>query len=163
VTVRYTVDTSCVVALALAHHVHHAATLAAVESLEAGGFEPVLVGHVLVESYAVLTRLRAGSRLHGADALAALEGSWGAVPAAALERAGHWDLVRWAAGNDMSGGRLYDALIAHSALGAGVDLLLSWNERHFRQLELAALRVVRPDEADTVLAGGSDSRPSPSQ
>lgn len=59
-----------------------------------------------------------------------------------------WQKPRWCAGQKLAGGILYDALIALAAETADVDLLLTYNIRHFRQVWPTAVdRIHIPDSA----------------
>jgi len=42
--------------------------------------------------------------------------------------------IRNAAANRITGGTIYDALIAQCALQAGADTIFTWNTRHFQLL-----------------------------
>ena len=89
---------------------------------------------VLLESYAVLTRLPPPYRLKPRDALTLLEGSWGAARVVALAAGETWDLLRTLPDRGISGGRSYDAMTVACAREAGVDVILTWNRRHFERL-----------------------------
>ena len=143
-------DTNCLVAVALAHHVHRAETVAALDRLEADGAEIIMLGHALLEAYAVLTRLPGAERVNPELAYRALAESWSDLPVAALPANEIWGFLTAAADAEIGGGRVYDALIAETASLAGVDTLLTWNPRHFSHWPMAATRAVTPRD---VLAG----------
>ena len=65
---RFALDTSCLVAAACSWHDHHEATIADLDSRLDAGATPVSLAPVLVESYAVLTRLPLPHRLSPGDA-----------------------------------------------------------------------------------------------
>jgi len=101
--------------------------------------------HALAESYAVLTRIPAPHRLSPADALALLEGNFiDNARVVALDAPGYRSLLRRAGRDGISGGRTYDAVIAECALKAKAATLLTFNARHFADLEAAGVRVVVP-------------------
>jgi len=96
----------------------------------------------LLETYAVLTRLPPPYRLRPGDALEAMEGSWGGVGVVAVPAAETWSLLRTLPTRGIAGGGSYDAVIVACARKAKVDVILTWNLRHFERLaddvELAA-------------------------
>jgi predicted nucleic acid-binding protein len=69
----FTLDSNCLVAAALESHVHHLDTVEAIEKLDSQGAEAALVGHALLEAYAVLTRLPGVDRLAPAATVAILQ------------------------------------------------------------------------------------------
>jgi predicted nucleic acid-binding protein len=128
-------------------HEHHAAAAGEIER-RLGRRERMAIPApaLLVEAYAVLTRLPAPHRLAPADA-------WALVKANFVERrqvvtltsrlyAGvlH-DLVQQALG----GGRAYDAVIGACARHARADVLLTFNTRHFDPSPKGVL-VVEPEQ-----------------
>lgn len=81
----------------------------------------VVIAHVLVETFSVLTRLPAPHRVSPADAAAAVAGlPWKAI---ALEPEAHGRLVADAGRFGIAGGAVYDALIAATAKRHGVTVL----------------------------------------
>jgi predicted nucleic acid-binding protein len=101
----------------------------------------VVAAHSLAETYAVLTRLPPPYRLRGADARSLLEANWAGKKTTHLTGAEIWRALKVAQERGVTGGRIYDALIAFAALKAKVQTLLTWNVSHF-----AAFR----DELDVV-------------
>ena len=110
------VDTSVVVAAFAAWHDGHEAALAALDR------HPRLPAHVLVESYAVLTRLPPPHRTSPATARLYLANRF-AEPLLALPPVEHRRLIETAAKRGVAGGSIYDALIAWTAKQAGATLL----------------------------------------
>lgn len=101
-------DTSAAIALVVEDHEAHAATLEAVRGRRLG-----LAGHAWFETYSVLTRLPAGLRRSPADALRVLARNF---PASGfLGEAGAADLGGELARLGISGGAVYDALVAAAA------------------------------------------------
>lgn len=126
-------DTSCLVAAALSWHEHHAATRDELRRQARRRARVVVAAHALVEAYAVLTRLPKNKNLAALDAFAVLNANWATVETVTLEVSEHWAFLREAAAGGVVGGQLYDGLIAACARKAGVELLLTWNESHFRR------------------------------
>ncbi len=137
------VDTSCIVACVCSWHVHHAQTVAEIEARLAAGEKMVTAAHALAEAYAVLTRLPAPHRLSPEDALALIENNF-FEDAVALDADGYRRLLRRAGTEGIAGGRTYDALIAECAILAKAGALLTFNARHFSNLDAAGVRVVVP-------------------
>ena len=110
------VDTSVVVALFASWHEAHESAREAVPG------EAHLPAHVLLESYSVLTRLPPPHRA-AADIVEVFLGARFEPKLLALPPAAHRSLVRSSAAQGISGGRVYDALIAATAKRAGATLL----------------------------------------
>jgi predicted nucleic acid-binding protein len=62
---------------------------------------------------------------------------------AVLDHDGYLQFIRTAPARGIAGGRVYDAVIAETAREANVDVLLTFNERHFRRL-MPGIDVVIP-------------------
>lgn len=139
---RVLVDSSCLIAAALPFHEHHGATLADLSRRRSAGHDVVLASHSVLESYAVLTRLPSPHRLSAADAHAVLERNWSKVETISLSGAETWRLLRRAVASGVAGGRAYDAAIAACARKGKADELLTWNVRHFADVQ--GVRVVTP-------------------
>jgi predicted nucleic acid-binding protein len=139
---RVLLDASCLVAVALPQHEHHAATVADLTRRRSAGQSVVMAAHAVLEAFAVLTRLPPPHRLAPADALAVLDRNFGKAETAALSGAEAWRLVRREAASGTAGGRIYDRHIAACAVKADVDEILTWNVRHFAGM--TAIRAVSP-------------------
>lgn len=110
------VDTSVVVAAFASWHEGHAS---ARKALARG---PRLPSHVAVESLSVLTRLPHPHRAPAAVVVEFLESSF-PDPLLTLPQNGVKALLRNAAAARISGGAIYDALVAATARHAGATLL----------------------------------------
>lgn len=124
---RVLLDTSAAVPLLLADHGDHRAALACVH-----GVEPVLAAHSLAETYAVLTRLPGSARLAAEDAVLLLDDNFSDV--LHLVDDSQRNLHRTLAAAGVTGGAVYDALIALTAMQHEVPLL-SRDERARRTYE----------------------------
>ncbi len=124
-------------------HEHHQAAAREISSRLERGSPMTVAAPALVEAYAVLTRLPAPHRLAASDALALLEANFAGHPVATLDGAAYRSLLGTAPGLSISGGRIYDAVIARCAVRSGVETLLTFNERHFRGL-VKGLEIVVP-------------------
>lgn len=111
-----TADTSVVVPALIQWHEAHAMALSALRGVTA------LPAHVLIESFSVLTRLPGGTSLRPGQAETALGRAFPDEPLV-LGRSALRDVIRRLAEAGLGGGRVYDALVAAQAGGAGARIL----------------------------------------
>lgn len=138
-------DTSCLVAAVAAWHPDHTAAEAEINGRLRRGEPMMLAAAALVEAYSVLTRLPAPFRVAPADAQRLLAGSFLNVgTTVALDARAYGTLLDRAARDGISGGRIYDAVIAASAEHANVDTLITFNEGHFFGLTRPGVAIVVP-------------------
>lgn len=83
---------------------------------------PRLAAHAELEAYSVLTRLPAPFRAEAPTVAAFLERTF-TLPRLVLKAAGHAELLGKLAALGISGGSVYDALIAFTAGAAGGELV----------------------------------------
>lgn len=140
---RVLIETTCLVALALPDHEHHAATLDSLERRRAAKQEFVVAAQSVIEAYSVLTRLPAPDRLAPDAAFDLLERNWGKSETIALTAAESWRVLREHATAAVGGGRVYDGIIAHCARKAKAGEILTWNIRHFD--DARGVKAVRPN------------------
>jgi predicted nucleic acid-binding protein len=137
-------DTSCLVAVVCVWHEHHGRAAQELER-RLGQDEPMrIAGPSLIETYAVLTRLPPPHRLSPADTLALLEANFMSADVIALDADSYRTLLRQTPGEGVSGGRVYDSVIAACALKAAVSVLLTFNANHFLPFSTPGLRIVVP-------------------
>lgn len=112
-----TPDTSVLVAALAGWHPRHQDARAALKGVD------VVVGHVLLETYSVLTRLPAPHRISAADAGRAI----GALPWQVVGLPGDRsaELLVTCSSRGIVGGSVYDALIAATARHHGLTLVTS--------------------------------------
>ena len=110
-------DTSVAVAAALPWHEHHVAARAKLPRTK-----PRLIAQVAAETYSVLTRLPPPQRVPAPGARAFLKETF-ALPPLVLSPSGYDELLDLAAERDITGGAIYDALVAAAAREAGATLL----------------------------------------
>jgi predicted nucleic acid-binding protein len=127
----YLPDTSCLVALLCSWHEHHDATLREMNQRARSGDLAILAGHSLVETFAVLTRLPYPFRLSEQDAFRLLEENFAKTPIVTLTSTQYWRVLKESTEKKISGGQIYDALIAACARKARAPVLLTWNQDHF--------------------------------
>jgi predicted nucleic acid-binding protein len=90
----------------------------------------ILPQHVLIESYSVMTRLPAPRRVLPQQAFGLLHETFGSCHIISMSAEHTWQFVR-ERDDRTSGGALYDALIAVTAIQAGANRLLTFNPKHF--------------------------------
>ncbi len=131
---RFAADTSVIVAALLTWHEHHAPSQKALENAMDEGPLVIPVA-VLVESYAVMTRLPAPHRLSPLSAHALLEQNFAA---SALMESLTGDecraLLATLAADSVAGGRTYDAQILAAAVKSRAGILLTLNLEDFAAL-----------------------------
>jgi predicted nucleic acid-binding protein len=132
-------DTSVLIALFYDDQVHHIESTNALETLDG---QPGFCGaHSLLETYSVLTRMPGVLRVSTERATEFIFDLGRQFRIIALEESEYWALLQEHASSGLTGGAIYDALLARCALKGGVDVLLTWNLRHFSRLgtEIAVL------------------------
>ena len=105
----------------------------------------IVAGPTLIEAYSVLTRFPAPHRIAPADARKLLEENFlRSVKVVALGAAAYGVLLRGAPDANISGGHAYDAVIAACARKARVNVLLTFNEKHFAPFAGDDLEIIVP-------------------
>jgi predicted nucleic acid-binding protein len=128
----FALDTSCVVAAVCSWHEQHAVVADEIERRLDLGERMIVAAHVLVESYAVLTRLPPPHRLSPNDAWTLIRENFVRdATLASLSAAEHVRFLDRAARTGIRGGRTYDALIAECVSRSEAPTLLTLNPRHF--------------------------------
>ena len=110
-----TVDSSVLIAAFSSWHDHHAAADDAVEGART-------VGHTLLEAYSVLTRLPAPFRV-SADVVSAFLDDLTVEPPLVPDAETLGGLPGRLAADGITGGAVYDALVAVTSAGAGAELV----------------------------------------
>ncbi len=140
-------DTSVIVAAVLSWHEDHERSYASLTKALATGQEILLPARVLLEAYAVLTRLPAPHRLRPEDALAVLAGTLaGSSRLVDLPREQVWRFVRGLPGRGVAGGAVYDAEIVECARRAGAAAILTADRKGFERLAAGRVTIVAPGE-----------------
>jgi predicted nucleic acid-binding protein len=138
-------DSGCMVPTLVGLHPHHLRARAALTHYLGIGYSMTIAGHALLETYSVLTRMPFPLRIPPAEALRAIDVTFlsrGTV--FAPTNAQHVRMLRDIVTDGIVGGRVYDAAIAACARLAGVDVILTFNERHFPQFASDQLAIVVP-------------------
>jgi len=130
--VRYFFDTSVLVAAISVPHMHHARSQAAYLSAAKANFS--CAAHSLAEVYSTLTRFPGKQRMTCEQALLFVEEIRQRFTAVALDEDEYWSAINDSAAQGVTGGTIYDALIARCAVKAKAGTLFTWNVAHFRRL-----------------------------
>ncbi len=129
---KFLLDTSCIVAAVCTWHEHHNSAAYEIERRINRGEKMIVAAPALVEAYAVLTRLPSPHRISPIDATALIESNFINVESViALDGKSYIILLHQAPNNGITGGQIYDAVIANCALKAKAEALLTFNENHF--------------------------------
>ncbi len=134
-------DTSVLVAAVLEEHEHHQPSFSALS--RATPSSAFCAAHNLAEAYATLTRYPGKQRLSPDQALLAVETLENRLAVVALEAGEYLAAIRRSAAHGITGGTIYDGLIAACALKAKADVLYTWNTGHFLLLGDEIARKVR--------------------
>ena len=103
--------------------------------------------HCCLEFFSVSTRLPAEYRLAAADAIRLIENEiFGRMAVLELPAGDRMTMLKAAAQEGMTGGRIYDAHIANVARAAGATLIVTDNRRHFVASLRYGIRVETPTE-----------------
>ena len=133
------------VAILVDFHPGHQAATAEYRARLGRGETLAVAAHSLAEIFAVLTRSPVPLRVSAERALQAIERAFvGQREVVGLDPIEYLTVLRGADSGGVTGGQIYDALIAACARKANVDVLLTYNERHFRRFEGDGLRILVP-------------------
>jgi len=130
--VKWFFDSSVLVPIFHRDHVHHEASLQAFAVAEKKN--ACCAAHSLAEVYSTLTRLPGKWRLSGEQVLLFLESIKGRCSIIVLDAEDYASAIETAAAMGIVGGTIYDALLAHCALKADAETILTWNIEDFRRL-----------------------------
>jgi predicted nucleic acid-binding protein len=133
-------DTSVLVPIAQASHVHHVPSVTlwrAIADKKIG-----ISVHAMAEAYATLTAMPPPLRASPADVLKTLDKYLARITPVALTDSEYLDTIRNAASMNFVSGMIYDALHLACARKMHAKLIYTWNLKHFR--------AIAPDLADRI-------------
>lgn len=125
-------DTSVLVAAVLEEHEHHQRSFSVFST--ASPSSAFCAAHNLAEVYATLTRYPGKQRISADQALLAIQVIEGRFSIVALKTQEYLAAIRKFTAVGITGGTIYDGLIAACALKAKADVLYTWNIGHFVRL-----------------------------
>jgi predicted nucleic acid-binding protein len=124
-------DTSVLVPVFYGDHVHHEASLTLFVHCERA--TGCCGAHSLVEVFATLTRMPGKHRISGEQALLFIGSIREKLSIVALDGEEYVDALEASAVLGVTGGSIYDAMLAHCAMKAQADTIYTWNIRHYAQ------------------------------
>lgn len=126
---RVSFDTVSIIAAIIADHPNHARAVIWLQKAQRKEIVGLISAHSIAETYNVLT---GGLKVKPVLALQLLEQSvLSTLEVVPLTEADYLALVKHLVGLNISGGKIYDGLIAYAAWKAGTDYLLIYNKKHF--------------------------------
>ena len=144
--VRVALDSSYLIALISDWHGQHARTLRSYMRWLEEHAEILLPLHAVAESFSVLTRLPLPYRLSAQLAQQSLSENFAKhAIVVGLQPQRFWRVMEGLARLGISGGQVYNALIAASASEAHASVLMTWNPKHFIPVTPADLEVRQPE------------------
>ena len=128
-------DTSVLVAAVVQPHPMHSRALPWLKRAKAGEYDFVVATHTLAELYAVLTTLPVKPRISSSTAWRLIqENIEGSAKTVSLSPSDYRQTIKRMADFGLSGGIIYDALIAIVAQKAGIERLMTFNADDFRRV-----------------------------
>ena len=142
---RFGLDSSCLIALLSDWHAQHRRTLISYSQWLARGAQSVIAVHAMLETFSVLTRLPTPYRSTPETAKTALEQTFSRTAIiTGMGSEGIWSSMDMLCRLGLSGGRVYDVVIARCVAEAGATVLLTWNTKPFLPIAPAGLDVREP-------------------
>ncbi|HLY04484.1 MAG TPA: PIN domain-containing protein [Rhizomicrobium sp.] len=135
-------DTSVLVAGFYSDHEHHDSSAALL--LRQKPSSGCTAAHCLAEFYATVTGMPGKNRAAPGEALLFLHDVADRLASISLEPRDYADVFEKSAGAGISGGTIYDALIARCAIKSGAEAIFTLNAKHFRLLGPEVASRVRP-------------------
>ena len=127
-------DTSVLVAAMIASHPAHGPGATWLLRARAGKFEGGVSTHTLAELYSVLTRYPVRPRISPELAQRLIQRNLEGLQKVALSTEDYWQVLDCVSERKLSGGVIYDALIARAALVFKAEKLLTLNPKDFIRL-----------------------------
>ena len=136
-------DTSVLVATFYGEHEHHEPSLNLF--LQQKKSTGRTAAHCLAEVYSVVTGMPGKNRSSPDEALLFLGDVRDRLDLITLDAIEYVTVLEAAASGGISGGAVYDAIIAHCAMKAQAHTIYTWNVKHFNRLgDSVASRVRQP-------------------
>jgi predicted nucleic acid-binding protein len=132
--VTYLLDASVVAPALAAIHPHHARALPWLARAARGEIEAAVTAHTLAESYSALTLMPVQPRIPPGHACRLLSDGTVHLRIVELAEADYRQTIQRVADMGLTGGIVYDALIACVAARLNVDGLVTFNLSHFRRV-----------------------------
>ncbi|MEB3232019.1 MAG: PIN domain-containing protein [Leptolyngbyaceae bacterium] len=127
-------DTSLLVAAVLPDHESHAVAVSWLQAALTEKIRGMISAQCLAEFYSVLTRLPLKPKISPIQARQLTEQNLYRLDVQTLQMEDYWRAIARLSNRDLSGGIVFDALLAEVALREGADQLLTFNLKDFRRL-----------------------------
>ena len=137
-------DTSVLVSAFLVNHPKHQSCIPWLHQVKTRQIQGTIATHTLAETYAVLTRLPISPRISPALAQQLIRENLKEFEVVSLLAEDYQKVIDQLVALNLTGGAIYDALIAQAAMKASVNRLLTLNPDHFTRLgnEIAQIILV---------------------
>jgi predicted nucleic acid-binding protein len=136
-------DTNILVSAAFEVHPSHAISLPWIQKVRNQNILGYISTHSIAELYAVMTRLPLARPLSPQQVHDAIANNLKAFHPVDLESSDYLEVLKNVSQLNITGGGIYDAIIAQAALKANVDILLTLNSKHFTRLGENIAKLVR--------------------
>jgi predicted nucleic acid-binding protein len=127
-------DTNILVSAMIESHPHHSISLPWIQQVRNQSILGYISTHSIAELYAVLTRLPLPQPLNPQQIHDAIVNNLKTFHPVNLDNADYLEILKNVAQLNITGGGIYDAIIAQAALKADVDNLITLNPKHFTRL-----------------------------
>lgn len=127
-------DTSVLVAALVRAHGSHRRCLKWLQKVRSRKYQGYIASHTIAELFAVLTRLPARPRISPDMGAKLVHDNIGTLKTVSLSERDYLESISDMASLGLSGGIIYDAIIARCALKCGADLLLTLNPDDFERI-----------------------------
>jgi predicted nucleic acid-binding protein len=131
--VKILFDTSVLVAAMVESHPQHPRALSWLAKVRSGEIELLVSSHTLAELYSVLSAFPIKPRISPATVQRMIQENVGALATlVSLSGSDYLATLEKVSALGLSGGIVYDALIARAAQTSNAERLLTLNQKHFR-------------------------------
>lgn len=131
---RVLFDTSVIVAANVQTLQSHHRALPWARRAQTGDMDGIVSSHSLAEIYRVLIGMTRRPRIRSSAALEIIENVRRTFEVVHLDENEYFAALESCARLDIRGGTIYDALIAHAAVKANAEQIVTFNERHFARV-----------------------------
>jgi predicted nucleic acid-binding protein len=136
-------DTNILVAAMIELHPSHAISLPWVQQVRNQSILGYISTHSIAELYAVMTRLPLSKPLSPQQVHDAIVNNLETFHTVDLESTDYLSVLKNVSQLNITGGGIYDGIIAQAALKANVDILLTSNSKHFVRLGENIAKLIR--------------------
>jgi predicted nucleic acid-binding protein len=124
-------DTNVLIAVFQGEHIHHAASLRVFAPLDPP--TGCCASHTIVELYSTLTRMPAKYRRSIDEVMLVVDTVHQHLSTISLSSDEYLAALKSASALGITGGAVYDAMLAQCALKAGAEIIYTWNIKHYAQ------------------------------